>query len=54
MFDIESLYQATSIQDAIRALQADERAMIISGGSADPRVHAISNPIYTGPAPRPE
>lgn len=30
------------------------RAMIISGGSADPRVHAISNPIYTGPAPRPE
>ncbi|MEA4999345.1 MAG: xanthine dehydrogenase subunit XdhB [Candidatus Limiplasma sp.] len=33
MFDIESLYQATGIQDAIRALQADERAMIISGGS---------------------
>jgi xanthine dehydrogenase FAD-binding subunit len=33
MYDIGKYYQATSLADAVRALQADERAMLISGGS---------------------
>lgn len=33
MYDIGKYYQATSIDDAIRALSEDENAMIISGGS---------------------
>ena len=33
MYDIETYYQATSVDDAIRALQSDEKAMVISGGS---------------------
>ena len=33
MFDFESFYQATSVADAIRALQADENAMVIAGGT---------------------
>ena len=33
MYDIGKYYQATSIDDAIRALSEDEDAMIISGGS---------------------
>jgi len=33
MYDIEKYYQAVSVEDAIRALNADERAMVISGGS---------------------
>lgn len=33
MYDIGKYYQATSIDDAIRALGEDESAMIISGGS---------------------
>lgn len=33
MYDIDKYYQATSVQDAVRALQADERAILISGGS---------------------
>lgn len=33
MYDIKSFYEAKSVQDAIRALQADEDAEIISGGT---------------------
>ncbi|HNW87056.1 MAG TPA: xanthine dehydrogenase FAD-binding subunit XdhB [Candidatus Limiplasma sp.] len=33
MYDIEKYYQATGVEDAIRALCEDERAMVISGGS---------------------
>lgn len=33
MYDIEKYYQASDLEDAIRALAADEKAMIISGGS---------------------
>ena len=33
MYDIEKYYQAKNIEDAIRALQEDESAMIISGGT---------------------
>lgn len=33
MYDIETYYQALSIEDAIRALSKDERAIVISGGS---------------------
>ena len=33
MFDVQSIYQATSVEDAIRALCADEKAMIVSGGT---------------------
>ena len=33
MYDISSLYQATSVADAIRALQADPKAILIAGGT---------------------
>lgn len=33
MYDIESMYQAKSVEDAIRALRENENAEIISGGS---------------------
>ncbi len=33
MYDIEKFYQAADIKDAIRALEADPSAIIISGGS---------------------
>lgn len=33
MYDIEKLYQATSVADAIEALQRDESAVVICGGS---------------------
>jgi xanthine dehydrogenase FAD-binding subunit len=33
MYDIRSFYPATSVQDAIRALAADETAVLISGGT---------------------
>jgi len=33
MYDIETYYQAVSIEDAVRALNEDERAIVISGGS---------------------
>lgn len=33
MYDIDKYYQATSIDDAIRALSEDENAIVISGGS---------------------
>lgn len=33
MYDIESIYQAKSVQDAVQALQADQDAVVISGGS---------------------
>ena len=33
MYDIESIYQAKSVQDAVQALQADPDAVVISGGS---------------------
>ena len=33
MYDIEKYYQAVSVQDAVRALTEDERAIVISGGS---------------------
>lgn len=33
MYDIKSFYEAKSVQDAIAALQADEQAEIISGGT---------------------
>lgn len=33
MYDIESFYQAESVADAIRALDADPEAVIIAGGS---------------------
>lgn len=33
MFDIESYYQATDVQDAVAALCADPKAMVIAGGS---------------------
>ncbi len=33
MYDIEKFYQAKDVDDAIRALQEDESAIIISGGS---------------------
>ena len=33
MYDIESIYQAKSVQDAVKALQADPDAVVISGGS---------------------
>jgi xanthine dehydrogenase FAD-binding subunit len=33
MYDIEKFYQASSVQDAIRALTEDEKAIVISGGS---------------------
>lgn len=33
MYDIEKFYQATDIDDAVRALQADPDAVVISGGS---------------------
>lgn len=33
MYDIERFYQATDVKDAIRALEADPSAVLISGGS---------------------
>ncbi len=33
MYDIEKYYQAESVQDAVRALSEDEKAVVISGGS---------------------
>ena len=33
MYDIASIYQATSVADAIRALQADPSAVVIAGGT---------------------
>ncbi|NLI22394.1 MAG: xanthine dehydrogenase FAD-binding subunit XdhB [Clostridiales bacterium] len=33
MYDIEKFYQARSVADAVRALRADERAIVIAGGS---------------------
>ena len=33
MYDIKSFYAATSVQDAIRALAADETAVLVSGGT---------------------
>lgn len=33
MFDVKSVYQASSVEDAIRALKADDTAMIVSGGT---------------------
>ena len=33
MYDIGSIYQATSVADAIRALQADPAALVIAGGT---------------------
>ena len=33
MYDISSIYQATSVADAIRALQADPAALVIAGGT---------------------
>ncbi|WP_297210225.1 xanthine dehydrogenase subunit XdhB [uncultured Flavonifractor sp.] len=33
MYDIASIYQATSVADAIRALQADPGAILIAGGT---------------------
>ena len=33
MYDIQSIYQATSVDDAIRALQADPSALVIAGGT---------------------
>ena len=33
MCDIQSIYQATSVDDAIRALQADPSAIVIAGGT---------------------
>ena len=33
MYDIGSIYQATSVDDAIRALQADPAAILIAGGT---------------------
>lgn len=33
MYDIEQIYQATSVEDAIRALTADPEAIVIAGGT---------------------
>ena len=33
MYDIEKIYQATSVQDAIKHLVADPKSVIIAGGS---------------------
>lgn len=33
MFDVQSVYQATSVEDAIRALSENENAMVVSGGT---------------------
>ena len=33
MYDIEKYYQAVSVPDAVRALNEDEKAVVISGGS---------------------
>ena len=33
MYDIKSIYRATSVDDAIRALQADPSAIVIAGGT---------------------
>lgn len=33
MYNIQSIYQATSVDDAIRALQADPSAIVIAGGT---------------------
>ena len=33
MYDIDKLYQATDIADAVRALREDEHAIVISGGT---------------------
>ena len=33
MYDIESYYQAQSVQDAIRALESDPAAIVVSGGT---------------------
>ncbi len=33
MYDIERFYQASSVEDAVRALEADPKAEVISGGS---------------------
>lgn len=33
MYDIQSIYQAKSVDDAIRALQADPSAIVIAGGT---------------------
>ena len=33
MYDIQSIYQAKSVEDAIRALQADPSAVVIAGGT---------------------
>ena len=35
MYDIGSIYQATSVADAIRALQADPAALVIAGLMAE-------------------
>ena len=33
MYDIESIYRAKSVADAIAALQADPSALVIAGGT---------------------
>ena len=33
MYDIEKYYQARDVKDAVRALEADRDAVVISGGS---------------------
>ena len=33
MFDIKSFYEASSVEDAIRALSADPDSLVISGGT---------------------
>ena len=33
MYDIESLYEATSVEDACRALAEDPQAIVIAGGT---------------------
>lgn len=33
MYDIASIYSARSVDDAIRALQADPAAVVIAGGT---------------------
>ena len=43
MYDIESLYEATSVADACRALAADPTAEVIAGGT-DVRVKLREGP----------
>ena len=33
MYDIETLYEATSVEDACRALAEDPQAIVIAGGT---------------------